>query len=36
MKVGEELLKTGRDSVGMLEGHSDAELMEVAKGSKYL
>ena len=32
MEVGVELLKAGRDSVGMLEGHNDAELMEVAKG----
>ena len=32
MKVGVELLKAGRETTGMLGGHSDAELMEVAKG----
>ena len=32
MKVGVELLKAGRDTTGMLEGHNDAELLEVAKG----
>ena len=32
MEAGVELLKAGRDSIGMLGGHSDAELMEVAKG----
>ena len=32
MEVGVELLKAGRETTGMLEGHSDGELMEVAKG----
>ena len=32
MEVGVELLKAGRETTGMLEGHSDAELMEVARG----
>ena len=32
MRVGVELLKAGRETTGMLEGHSDEELMEVAKG----
>lgn len=32
MKVSVGLLKAGRETTNMLEGHSDAELMEVARG----
>ncbi len=32
MEVGVQMLKAGRETTGMLEGHSDVELMEVAKG----
>ena len=32
MRVGVELIKAGRETTGMLEGHSDEELMEVARG----
>ena len=32
MKVGVDLLKAGRETTNMLKGHSDAELMEVARG----
>ena len=32
MKVGVQLLKAGRETTNMLEGHNDAELMEVARG----
>jgi len=32
MKVGVQMLKAGRETTNMLEGHSDTELMEVAKG----
>jgi len=32
MEVGVGMLKAGRETTGMLEGHTDAELMEVAKG----
>jgi len=32
MKVGVGLLKAGRETTNMLGGHSDSELMEVARG----
>jgi len=32
MKVGVQLIKAGRERTNILEGHSDEELMEVAKG----
>jgi len=32
MKVGVQMLKAGRETTNILEDHSDAELMEVAKG----
>ncbi len=32
MEVGVQMLKACRETTNMLEGHSDSELMEVAKG----
>ena len=32
MKVGVQMIKAGRERTNILEGHSDEELMEVAKG----
>ena len=32
MEIGVDILKACRDTTNMLEGHSDAELMEVTKG----
>ena len=32
MRMGVQLLKAGRETINMLEGHNDEELMEVARG----
>ena len=32
MKIGVQMMKAGRETTNMLEGHSDEELMEVARG----
>ena len=32
VEVGVQMLKAGRETTNMLEGHNDEELMEVAKG----